>query len=58
MHGFLGFSTAATLITEYLLVLNDLMMQLSVLKIGPRVRAAQDVDYSYSVKYMYTVLKI
>ncbi len=52
MHGFLGFSTAATLITESLLVLNDLMIQLSVLKIGPRLRAAQDVDYSYSVKYI------
>jgi hypothetical protein len=25
--------------------------------LGPRVRAAQDVDYSYSVKYIYTVLK-
>jgi hypothetical protein len=33
MHGFLGLSRAATQITESLLVLNELMMQLAVLKI-------------------------
>jgi hypothetical protein len=27
------------------------------LVLGPQVRATQDVDYSYSVKYIYTVLK-